>query len=433
MIRLRMEQEIAVGLAILAGARTSRGNAFRNSQQDRGSDQNIVNDLAGVIGEWAAIHTAEVAGLRPKHRFFDTSGPVKEADLFIDDKGLDAKAVALDPSRKCLIVDARAAAAAADKGITAIVPVLMQQGSAMVAVGRRIPMATVLEWESRQFRPNTPAAFFIELKQLASQEALNKFKAMGVTPTSETDPIQLEAVRLNLLKEQNLAQKAMYDQLLANYNAAERMNIAAQRYADILMVIADSKISEQEVNLLANKWNLTNYEVLKYIASVTGNINLGSGWDAAGLAAADGWKIALGELNKYLAAVGKSNFIAPQNVPPGAPTGGAVSPSLAEARKQIEDATVKLKSFNERMLEKLATTNKIPETSVEQDIRNQLATYLAADTAMRQTFQDLNININNAGSVVSTGDLVQDIRNALIEAGLSGSQTVTNRNVGVFQ
>jgi len=45
--------------------------------------------------------------------------------------------------------------------------VLMQQGSAMVAVGRRIPMATVLEWESRQFRPNTPAAFFIELKQLA--------------------------------------------------------------------------------------------------------------------------------------------------------------------------------------------------------------------------------------------------------------------------
>jgi hypothetical protein len=199
MIRLRMEQEIAVGLAILAGARTSRGNTFRNSQQDRGSDQNIVNDLAGVIGEWAAIHTAEVAGLRPKHRFFDTSGPVKEADLFIDDKGLDAKAVALDPSRKCLIVDARAAAAAADKGITAIVPVLMQQGSAMVAVGRRIPMATVLEWESRQFRPNTPAAFFIELKQLA---LANFGPAIGeIVREFELQPMdwgQIKSIALNV-------------------------------------------------------------------------------------------------------------------------------------------------------------------------------------------------------------------------------------------
>jgi hypothetical protein len=109
------------------------------------------------------------------------------------------------------------------------------------------------------------------------------------------------------------------------------------------------------------------------------------------------------------------------------------TPSLAAAKAQIEASTEKLKAFNERMLEKIANTNKIPETTVEQDIRNQLASYLAADTAMRQTFQDLNININNAGSVVSTGDLVQDIRNALLEAGLSGSATVSSRNVGVFQ
>ena len=167
MIRLKLEQEVAVGLAVLAGARTSRGNGFRNSNQDRGSDQNIINDLAGVIGEWAAIHSAEVAGLQPKHRFFDTSGPVKEADLIVQGQGLDAKAVALDPSRKCLIVDARAAALANSKGISAIVPVLMQQGSAVVAVGRRIPMDLVLQWEKRQFRPDTPAAYFMKLNNLA--------------------------------------------------------------------------------------------------------------------------------------------------------------------------------------------------------------------------------------------------------------------------
>ena len=111
----------------------------------------------------------------------------------------------------------------------------------------------------------------------------------------------------------------------------------------------------------------------------------------------------------------------------------STTPSLAAAKAQIEASTEKLKAFNERMLEKIANTNKIPETTVEQDIRNQLASYLAADTAMRQTFQDLNINISNAGSVISTGDLVQDIRNALLEAGLSGSATVTSRNVGAFQ
>jgi hypothetical protein len=85
------------------------------------------------------------------------------------------------------------------------------------------------------------------------------------------------------------------------------------------------------------------------------------------------------------------------------------------------------------MLEKIANTNKIPETTIEQDIQSQLQSYLAADTAMRSTFKDLNINIAPAGSVVTTGDLVQDIRNALIEAGLSGSQTTVNRNIGAFQ
>jgi hypothetical protein len=112
---------------------------------------------------------------------------------------------------------------------------------------------------------------------------------------------------------------------------------------------------------------------------------------------------------------------------------GGTTPSLAAAKAQIESSTAKLNDFNKRMLEKIATTNKIPETTIEQDIQSQLQSYLAADTAMRSTFKDLNINIAPAGSVVTTGDLVQDIRNALIEAGLSGSQTTINRNLGAFQ
>ena len=112
---------------------------------------------------------------------------------------------------------------------------------------------------------------------------------------------------------------------------------------------------------------------------------------------------------------------------------GSTNPTLTAIAAKIESARTGLTNFNERMLAKIAATNKIPDTIIEQDIQSQLQAYLAADTAMRSTFKDLNINIAPAGSVVTTGDLVQDIRNALIEAGLSGSQTTINRNLGAFQ
>ncbi len=112
---------------------------------------------------------------------------------------------------------------------------------------------------------------------------------------------------------------------------------------------------------------------------------------------------------------------------------GSTNPTLTAIAAQIDSARTGLTNFNERMLAKIAATNKIPDTTIEQDIQSQLQAYLAADTAMRNTFKELNINIAPAGSVVTTGDLVQDIRNGLIEAGLSGSQTTINRNLGSFQ
>ena len=235
---------------------------------------------------------------------------------------------------------------------------------------------------------------------------------MGVVPTSETDPIQLEAVRLNLLKEQNLAQKAMYDQLLANYEATNRMNIAAQRYADILMVISDSKISQEEVNLLASKWNLTNYEVVKYIASVTGNVNLGAGWDAAGLAAADGWKKALEELNKYLEAVGKENFIAKQNVPKAIDYNAIFAPN----RQQLAAATQTILTLQQ----KVAATNKIPDTPTANTFGQSMTTlpdYLAYRAGERAS---INVTVNNAGNAIVANDLTETIRNGILAGQTSG-------------
>jgi hypothetical protein len=275
-------------------------------------------------------------------------------------------------------------------------------------------------------------------KQIATQQALNKLKAMGVTPTSETDPIQLEAVRLNLLKEQNLVQQRMYDQLLANYQATERMNIASQRYADILMVISDTKITSEEISTLATKWNTTNYEVVKYIGAVTGNVNLGKGWDAAGLAAADGWKTALAELNAYLAAVGKGAFVAPKNV---APTTGA--PSLLDAVKESADALKRVNEINKNLLDKIKSTVKVPDTptkggvsSEEKAVRDALANYLAADDAMKTSMPtssdfaggrtgSINVIVNNAGSTITSSDLNDSVRNGILAAQTSGSGITT--------
>jgi hypothetical protein len=287
---------------------------------------------------------------------------------------------------------------------------------------------------------NTKVLTEAQKKQMLTQEALNKLQRMGVTPTSETDPIQLEAVRLNLLKEQNLIQQRMYDQLLANYQATERMNIAAQRYADILMVISDTKITSEEVNLLAAKWGLTNYQVVEYLAKVTGNVNLGAGWDAAGLAAADGWKTALAELNAYLLAVGKGAFVAPKNVLPT-----TVTPSLAEAVQTTKDAIDRVNEINKNLLDKIKNTVKGSSSvsggssklsSDEQGIRDALANYLAADDAMRISMPSasdfsggrnggVNVTVYNAGSTITSADLNDSVRNGILAGQTSGSGITT--------
>ena len=296
---------------------------------------------------------------------------------------------------------------------------------------KTVKSTTVINKNIFGMAKNTKVLTEAQKKQMLTQEALNKLQKMGVTPTSETDPIQLEAVRLNLLKEQNLVQQRMYDQLLANYQATERMNIASQRYADILMVIADTKITSEEVNTLAAKWGLTNFQVVEYLARVTGNVNLGAGWDAAGLAAADGWKTALAELNAYLAAVGKERFVAQQNVPP-------ITPSLAQAVESTKKAIDTVNEINKNLLDKIKSTVKVPDTpkkggvsSDEQGIRDALANYLAADDAMRISMPSasdftsggsgsVNVTVYNAGSTITSADLNDSVRNGILAGQTSG-------------
>lgn len=105
-------------------------------------------------------------------------------------------------------------------------------------------------------------------EQIQLEKSLAALKKLGVKPTTEKDPIQLEAARLNLLKQANLEEQRRVNQLIENLEAQMKLNEAAQRYTDLLQVLSDAQISDEEVSVLAQKWDVTKNEVLEYIARI---------------------------------------------------------------------------------------------------------------------------------------------------------------------
>jgi len=91
---------------------------------------------------------------------------------------------------------------------------------------------------------------------------------LGVKPTTEKDPIQLEAARLNLLKQNNLEEQRRLASIMENMKAQLLANQAIERYSDLLAVVADKTISNEEVVLLAGKWGISKEAVVTYTTAV---------------------------------------------------------------------------------------------------------------------------------------------------------------------
>lgn len=109
------------------------------------------------------------------------------------------------------------------------------------------------------------AADLLAAKAKATLAALAK---LGVKPTTEKDPIQLEAARLNLLKQSNLEEQRKLAAIMENMKAQLMANEAVQRYVDLLGVVADQTISPEEVILLSLKWNISQEAVVAYTTAV---------------------------------------------------------------------------------------------------------------------------------------------------------------------
>jgi len=102
-----------------------------------------------------------------------------------------------------------------------------------------------------------------EMRAAIKKAGLDVF---GIKSVSDTDPVQLEAARLNLLKQNNLEELRKIELLLKSADAQKRVNENAQRYADILITLADNKITPDEIGVLAAKWGMSIDAVTNYLA-----------------------------------------------------------------------------------------------------------------------------------------------------------------------
>ena len=262
----------------------------------------------------------------------------------------------------------------------------------------------------------------------------------GVT-TKENDPIQLEAARLNLIKQQQLGVQAVDAAAWALFQTQVKINYEAERYKDIQIAIADQKLDTAEIDALAKKWGISQSAVIAYIASVTGAGSI-LGLDSPGNVAAIGWKNALDAYNAYLLAQGQKVTVKP----PAAESVAAASiasPSTVgvgatEAQTTYEsmiaqgyDTTAALSSARYAgMAAQYAAQQaamKAPTSGVVAGF-TPTATYGAGATPGSAGFVGPTINVSvNAGSVVGSPDaLIETVRLGILAGQGSGNKILLN-------
>jgi hypothetical protein len=359
---------------------------------------------------------------------------------------------------------------------------------------------------------NTKNLTAADLKLIATQKALAALAKFKVKPTNETDPIQLEAARLNLVKQANIQEAARVTAILANLEAQLKANEAIKRYTDLLGVVADSKISpdevivlsqkwgisreavvaytsaifavndgkittkevdalatqwgvtktqaqvyldffaalndgklsDEEIKKLAGKWNLTNKEVADYATKISEGVSPSDLWPTPGNQAEKSWKDALTALNAYVKASGAK--IAAPTVP--APVAGTplppgfkpYLPTTPNAKQPgdpgfigpvIPKATTPAPSpsnFTYGSGNPLFGIKKMAEGGIVTSPTSALIGEAGPEAVIplnrMGTMGGSTVNIVVNGSVTSEGDLVNAIRNAILQ-GQNNGQAIT--------
>jgi hypothetical protein len=357
-----------------------------------------------------------------------------------------------------------------------------------------------LNFDLNKAGKNTKALTAADLKLIQTQKALAALRKFGIKPTTETDPIQLEAARLNLLKQANLQESERVKTLLANLEAQLAANKAIERYTDLLGVVADSvispeeviilsqkwgiskdavvayttaifavndgkistrevdalaaqwgvtkrqaevyldffaalndgKLSDEEVNNLANKWNLTNIQVSNYASKIAEGVTPSDLWPTPGNQAAESWRRALQALNNYVAATGGTISAPPSETNlsfKGFGRGGQGTPGTNFPDIPSKPA-VDLSGYVDDFMRRDFLGRLIPMANG--GIVNSPTTALIGEAGPEAVIplnrmgsmggSTVNIVVN--GSVTTEGDLVNAIRNAILQ-GQNNGQAIT--------
>lgn len=101
----------------------------------------------------------------------------------------------------------------------------------------------------------------------ASVNKINKTTGFDSTVKDTQEAINLEASRLNLLREGRIEEAAKVKARQEEREALSKAIEEAKRYQDILQALADAQITNEEIITLAAKWNVTTEAVKNYIAT----------------------------------------------------------------------------------------------------------------------------------------------------------------------
>lgn len=104
-----------------------------------------------------------------------------------------------------------------------------------------------------------------DLERLAGMTA--KVQGFGTFDTKTTDEaINFEAARLNLVRENNIERLDSFKALQKEREEIRATTAELQKYQDILQALSDTKITSEEITVLASKWGMSTDAVKNYLA-----------------------------------------------------------------------------------------------------------------------------------------------------------------------
>jgi hypothetical protein len=226
----------------------------------------------------------------------------------------------------------------------------------------------------------------------------------------------------------------------------------AQLYLDFFAALNDGKLSDEEINKLAIKWALTNKQVADYATKISEGVTPSDLWPTPGNQAAKSWKDALAALNAYIAASGStpsaaSKPSAPSPSTPSTPSVPKPGTQLPSGFKPAIPSTPGIKKPGDvGFIGPVAPlTSKVLSPTTEKLFRNLGLPILGSGGIVTSPTTALigeagpeaviplnrmgsmggsTINIVVNGSVTTEGDLVNAIRNAILQ-GQNNGQAIT--------